>query len=49
MEGGKPTINMGPTRWYKSSTAEYTYAVALDPNGDGGDYSAIQVFELSYI
>ena len=47
MEGGKPIINMGQTRWYKKPTAEYTYAVALDPSmGTGGDYSAIQVFEL---
>ena len=41
---------MGQTRWYKKPTAEYTYAVALDPSmGTGGDYSAIQVFELSHI
>ena len=47
MEGGKPIINMGQTRWYKKPTSEYTYAVALDPSmGTGGDYSAIQVFEL---
>ena len=37
---------MGQTRWYKKPTAEFTYAVALDPSmGTGGDYSAIQVFE----
>tara|TARA_B100000900_G_scaffold148504_1_gene126043 strand:+ start:17905 stop:19482 length:1578 start_codon:yes stop_codon:yes gene_type:complete len=47
MEGMQPTINMGQTRWYKKPTAEFTYAVALDPSmGTGGDYAAIQVFEL---
>jgi hypothetical protein len=47
MEGSEPVINMGQTRWYKKPTAEFTYAVALDPSmGTGGDYAAIQVFEL---
>ena len=47
MEGVQPTINMGQTRWYKKPTAEFTYAVALDPSmGTGGDFAAIQVFEL---
>ena len=47
LEGIQPVINMGQTRWYKKPTAEFTYAVALDPSmGTGGDYSAIQVFEL---
>src|SRR6056300_1072347 len=47
MDGGNPILNMGQTRWYKKPTAEYTYAVALDPSmGTGGDYAAIQVFEL---
>ena len=47
MEGVQPTINMGQTRWYKKPTAEFTYAVALDPSmGTGGDYAAIQVYEL---
>ena len=47
MEGVSPILNMGQTRWYKKPTSEYTYAVALDPSmGTGGDYAAIQVFEL---
>lgn len=47
MDGSKPLINMGQTRWYKKPTSEYTYAVALDPSmGTGGDNAAIQVFEL---
>ena len=47
MDGITPVINMGQTRWYKKPTAEYTYAVALDPSmGTGGDYAAIQVYEL---
>ena len=47
MEGDSPMINMGQTRWYKKPTNQYTYAVALDPSmGTGGDYAAIQVYEL---
>ena len=47
MEGNNPILNMGQTRWYKKPTSQYTYAVALDPSmGTGGDYAAIQVFEL---
>ena len=47
MEGGSPIINMGQTRWYKKPSNQYTYAIALDPSmGTGGDYAAIQVFEL---
>ena len=47
MEGGAPVLNMGQTRWYKKPTSQFTYAVALDPSmGTGGDYAAIQVFEL---
>ena len=47
MDGSNPILNMGQTRWYKKPTAEYTYAVALDPSmGTGGDYAAIQVYEL---
>ena len=47
MEGVAPILNMGQTRWYKKPTAQYTYAVALDPSmGTGGDNAAIQVFEL---
>ena len=47
MEGDSPIVNMGQTRWYKKPTSQYTYAVALDPSmGTGGDYAAIQVYEL---
>ena len=47
MEGTDPLINMGQTRWYKKPNRDSTYAVALDPSmGTGGDYAAIQVFEL---
>jgi len=47
MEGKSPTLNMGQTRWYKQPTPQHSYAVALDPSmGTGGDYAAIQVFEL---
>jgi len=47
MEGDNPILNMGQTRWYKKPTNQYTYAVALDPSmGTGGDYAAIQVYEL---
>ena len=47
MEGASPILNMGQTRWYKRPTSQFTYAVALDPSmGTGGDYAAIQVFEL---
>jgi hypothetical protein len=47
MEGSSPILNMGQTRWYKKPTNQYTYCIALDPSmGTGGDYAAIQVFEL---
>jgi len=47
MEGEKPIMNMGQTRWYKKLSKQCSYVVALDPSmGTGGDYSAIQVFEL---
>jgi hypothetical protein len=47
MEGSSPILNMGQTRWYKKPSPQYTYAVALDPSmGTGGDFAAIQVWEL---
>ena len=47
MEGTDPALKMGQTRWYKKPTNQYTYVVALDPSmGTGGDFAAIQVFEL---
>lgn len=47
LEGGDPTMTMGQTRWYKDIEPKATYLVALDPSlGTGGDYGAIQVFEM---
>jgi len=47
MEGNAPLMNMGQTRWYKKLSKSHTYAVGLDPAmGTGGDYAAIQVFEI---
>jgi hypothetical protein len=47
MEGASPLINMGQTRWYKKPSNQYSYVVALDPSmGTGGDYAAIEVYEL---
>jgi hypothetical protein len=40
-------MTMGQTRWYKDIDPRCTYLVALDPSlGTGGDYGAIQVFEM---
>ena len=45
--GKEPILRMGQVRWYKKPTAGNLYLVALDPSlGTGGDYAAIQVFEL---
>jgi hypothetical protein len=47
MEGTEPIMNMGQTRWFAKPNPNENYAVALDPSmGTGGDYAAIQVFEL---
>ena len=47
LEGKEPLFNMGQTRWYKEIDPRCTYLVALDPSlGTGGDYGAIQVFEM---
>jgi len=47
MESINPTMNMGQTRWYVKPRHDMNYAVALDPSmGTGGDYAAIQVYEL---
>ena len=47
LEGRDPVMTMGQTRWYKEIDPRCTYLVALDPSlGTGGDYSAIQVFEM---
>jgi Txe/YoeB family toxin of Txe-Axe toxin-antitoxin module len=38
---------MGQVRWYKKPTPGNLYLIALDPSlGTGGDFAAIQVFEL---
>jgi hypothetical protein len=47
LQGVEPTMTMGQTRWYKDINPQATYLVALDPSlGTGGDYGAIQVFEM---
>ena len=47
LEGREPLFKQGQIRWYKKPKKGLTYVVALDPSlGTGGDFSAIQVFEL---
>lgn len=47
LKGIDPTMTMGQTRWYKDIEPRATYLVSLDPSlGTGGDYGAIQVFEM---
>jgi len=47
MEGKDPILSMGQTRWYKEVDPRCSYIVSLDPSlGTGGDYGAIQVFEM---
>jgi len=47
MKGIEPSMIMGQTRWYKDINPQATYLVAHDPSlGTGGDYGAIQVFEM---
>jgi hypothetical protein len=47
LAGVDPIMAMGQTRWYKDVDFRCTYLVALDPSlGTGGDYGAIQVFEM---
>ncbi len=47
LKGEDPTMTMGQTRWYKDIEPKGTYLLALDPSlGTGGDYGAIQVFEM---
>jgi hypothetical protein len=47
LKGVDPVMTMGQTRWYKDIDPRCTYLVALDPSlGTGGDYGAIQVFEM---
>lgn len=45
--GRDPLYRMGQVRWYKKPKPGNVYLIALDPSmGTGGDYSAIQVFEM---
>ena len=47
MLGSEPKFKMGQVRWYKQPSKEHVYVAALDPSlGTGGDYGAIQVFEV---
>jgi intein/homing endonuclease len=47
LKGDEPKMTMGQTRWYKDIDPRCTYLISLDPSlGTGGDYAAIQVFEL---
>jgi len=47
LEPTSPLMNMGQTRWYQKLQKDKTYIIALDPSmGTGGDFAAIQVFEL---
>ena len=47
ISGIEPKMSMGQVRWYKDIDPKATYLVSLDPSlGTGGDYGAIQVFEM---
>ena len=47
LESATPKMNMGQTRWYEDIKSTENYVVALDPSmGTGGDFAAIQVFEV---
>ena len=47
LAGVDPVMTMGQTRWYKDINPNATYLVSLDPSlGTGGDYGAIEVFEM---
>jgi len=47
LEAQAPLMNMGQTRWFKKLRKDCSYVIGLDPSmGTGGDYAAIQVFEL---
>ena len=47
IKGVDPLMIMGQTRWYKDINPQATYLIAHDPSlGTGGDYAAIQVFEM---
>ena len=45
--GREPSFKTGEVRWWKKPTPGNIYLASLDPSlGTGGDYGAIQVFEL---
>jgi len=47
MVGREPVWKMGQVRWWRKPQPGKIYLVALDPSlGTGGDYGAIQVFEM---
>ena len=47
MEGREPYAKQGQVRWYKNVVPENLYMIGLDPSlGTGGDYAAIQVYEM---
>lgn len=47
MVGREPMFKQGQVRWYKKPIPGKTYIASLDPSlGTGGDYGAIEVFEL---
>ena len=47
MPGREPIQKMGQVRWYKKPVPGHVYIAALDPSlGTGGDYGAIEIFEL---
>ena len=47
LQGHDPTERHGHVRWYDKPKKGRAYLVALDPSlGTGGDYAAIQVFEM---
>jgi hypothetical protein len=47
LNGREPIFKQGQVRWWKKPTAGHVYLAALDPSlGTGGDYGAIEVFEM---
>jgi hypothetical protein len=47
LQGRDPIELQGQVRWFQKPQKHRTYAIGLDPSlGTGGDYAAIQVFEL---
>jgi hypothetical protein len=47
LQGVDPILTMAQVRWYKDIDPKALYLLALDPAmGTGGDYAAIQVFEM---